>query len=130
MTSPSKLPVKGDQIQLQQVIMNLIVNAMDAMCEAPVSERKVTISTAWEGKFASIAVSDRGPGIPVDHLDKVFEPFFTTKSQGMGMGLSIAQTIIGAHGGQLTAENLPSGGAVFHARLPLAGQQSPMKTAA
>jgi C4-dicarboxylate-specific signal transduction histidine kinase len=116
------LPVKGDQIQLQQVALNLIVNAMDAMSGMPGAERRIKISTSRDGTFACLHVSDVGPGIPVDQLKQVFEPFFTTKSKGMGMGLSIARTIVEAHAGELSAENLAGRGVAFHLRLPLAKQ--------
>jgi signal transduction histidine kinase len=116
---PTPLPIKGDLIQLQQVLLNLIVNAMDAMSGMPSAERKIAVSTARDGNFAELSVSDAGPGIPVEKLKKVFEPFFTTKPQGMGMGLSIARTIIEAHGGELSAENRAGRGATFRIRLPL-----------
>jgi signal transduction histidine kinase len=118
--APTPLPVKGDRIQLQQVILNLIVNAMDAMSSMPAAARRITVSAARDGNSANLSVSDLGPGIPVEKLEEVFEPFFTTKPEGMGMGLSIARTIIEAHGGRLTAENQEGGGAVFRIRLPLA----------
>ena len=79
-----------------------------------------SISTARDGNSGDIFVSDAGPGIPVDKLKEVFEPFFTTKPQGMGMGLSIARTIVEAHGGQLSAENHAGRGAAFRIRMPLA----------
>jgi len=118
--SQTPLPIKGDAIQLQQVILNLIVNAMDAMSGMRPAERMITASTACDGNFADLSVSDVGPGIPPQNLKKVFEPFFSTKPKGMGMGLSIARTIVEAHGGQLSAQNQAGGGAVFHIRLPLA----------
>ena len=118
-TSRGSLPVKGDRIQLQQVILNLIVNALDAMSEMPGTERKVTVSTAATNGFAELWISDTGPGIPPEHLKDVFEPFFSTKAHGMGMGLSIARTLVEAHGGQLTAENQAGGGAMLRLRLPL-----------
>jgi signal transduction histidine kinase len=118
--SPTPLPIKGDQVQLQQVILNLIVNAMDAMSDMPSGERQIEIATAPDGDAACLSVLDVGPGIPVDQVKQVFERFFTTKPQGMGMGLSIARTIVEAHGGQLSAENLAGRGAAFHIRLPLA----------
>jgi signal transduction histidine kinase len=105
------LPIKGDAIQLQQVILNLIVNAMDAMSNIPATDRKITVSTARDGNSANLFVSDTGPGIPSDKLKEVFEPFFTTKPQGMGMGLSIARTIVEAHGGHLSAESRAGRGA-------------------
>jgi signal transduction histidine kinase/ABC-type uncharacterized transport system substrate-binding protein len=114
------LSIKGDPIQLQQVILNLIVNAMDAMSDTPRAERTITVSTARDANSADLSVSDVGPGIPVEKREEVFEPFFTTKPQGMGMGLSIARTIIEAHGGQLWAENHAGHGATFRITLPLA----------
>jgi signal transduction histidine kinase len=122
--APASLPIKGDRIQLQQVTMNLIVNAMDAMSSIRSTVRRVTVSTARDGNSACLSVSDAGPGIPVDQLKKVFEPFFTTKGEGMGMGLSIARTIVGAHGGQLSAENAAGRGATFRITLPLTKQAS------
>jgi C4-dicarboxylate-specific signal transduction histidine kinase len=116
----AKLPAKADRVQLQQVIVNLVVNAMDAMSTIPSALRKMSISTARIDNFAQILVSDSGPGVPPEKLKEIFEPFFTTKPQGMGMGLSIARTIVEAHGGQLSAENGIGGGATFRIRLPLA----------
>jgi signal transduction histidine kinase len=114
------LPIKGDRVQLQQVIVNLAINAMDAMSAIPSGHRMVSISTVRKDGSAQISVSDVGPGVPPEKLKQVFEPFFTTKSQGMGMGLSIARTIVEAHGGQIWAENELDGGALFHIKLPLA----------
>lgn len=114
------LPIKGDPIQLQQVILNLTVNAMDAVSHLPVAERIVTIRTARDSEVAEVSIADRGSGIPPDSLKQIFEPLFTTKTEGMGMGLSIARTIIEAHRGQLSVENQPGGGALFRVTLPLA----------
>ena len=114
------LPIKGDRIQLQQVILNLIVNAMDAMSSMPAAERRITVWTLRDSGFVEVAISDAGPGIPPDKLSRVFDPFFSTKPEGMGMGLSIARTIVEAHEGQLFAENQKKGGALFRIRLPLA----------
>lgn len=111
------LPIKGDRIQLQQVITNLIVNAMDAVTSS--AARKVDIEAARAGNRAEVSISDHGPGIPSDQVKRVFEPFFTTKPEGMGMGLAIARTIVEAHGGRISAENLPNGGALFRISLPL-----------
>jgi signal transduction histidine kinase len=118
--SQTPLPIKGDAIQLQQVILNLIVNAVDAMSGMPTAERRIAVSTACDGKFAELSVSDVGPGISSKNLKEVFEPFFSTKPKGMGMGLSIARTIVEAHGGQLSVQNQVERGAAFHVRLPLA----------
>jgi len=118
--APVPLSIEGDLIQLQQVIINLIVNAIDATSALPSAERKITVSTALDGNSAELSVSDVGPGIPVANLKDVFEPFFTTKPQGMGMGLSIARTIVEAHGGELSAQNQAGRGAMFRIRLPLA----------
>ena len=120
LATSTPLSIKGDEVQLQQVILNLIVNAMDAMANLPVADRRVTVSTARDGNSAYLSVSDVGPGIPVDQIKKVFDPFFTTKGEGMGMGLSIARTMIETHGGQVSAENEAGRGATFRIRLPIA----------
>ena len=114
------LPVSADRVQLQQVLINLMINAMDAMVDVPGPERAMGVYTARLGELAQITVSDSGPGLPQDKQKQIFEPFFTTKPQGMGMGLSIARTIVEAHHGQLVAENHAGGGAVFRVRLPIA----------
>ena len=116
-----ELRVKCDRTQLQQVIINLIVNAMDAMSAVPAANRRISITTMRVEKFAEVVVSDTGPGISADKVEMVFQPFFSTKTQGMGMGLSIARTIIEGHGGQISAESKTPNGAVFHVRLPLSG---------
>jgi signal transduction histidine kinase len=117
--APMPLPVRGNRIQVQQVILNLIVNALDAMSTIPEDQRKLTVVSARVDKFAEVSVSDTGPGIPPDKLKEIFDPFFSTKEKGMGMGLSIARTIVEAHGGQLTAENRAGRGAMFRMRLSL-----------
>jgi len=115
------LQVHGDRIQIQQVILNLIVNGMEAMADAPGRQRKIIARTVQlDDTFAEISIYDFGPGISSADLEKVFDPFFTTKTEGMGMGLSIARTIVEAHGGRIWAENHPAGGAVFRLTLPLA----------
>jgi signal transduction histidine kinase len=92
---------------------------MDAMTAVPYGRRGIGRIKLNDGSSAAISISDSGPGIPPDKLGKVFDPFFTTKDQGMGIGLSIARTIILAHKGQIWAENLNNGGAAFHFTLPL-----------
>jgi signal transduction histidine kinase len=113
------LRVKGDTIQLQQVVLNLVMNAIDAVSEVQSEKREVVVATGISDEQAEILVGDSGPGIANDHLKDVFEPFFTTKAQGMGMGLAIARTIVDAHHGQITVENRSSGGALFRVKLPL-----------
>jgi signal transduction histidine kinase len=116
--TPDALPILGDRIQLQQVILNLVVNGIDAMKDTPSENRVISIRTSRVKNFAELSVSDCGPGIPEDKIKQVFEPFFTSKAEGMGMGLSIARTIMEAHNGRIWAENEP-GGATFRIKLPL-----------
>jgi signal transduction histidine kinase len=116
--TPDALPILGDRIQLQQVILNLVVNGIDAMKDTPSENRVISIRTSRVKNFAELSVSDCGPGIPEDKIKEVFEPFFTSKAEGMGMGLSIARTIMEAHNGRIWAENEP-GGATFRVKLPL-----------
>jgi signal transduction histidine kinase len=119
-SSSTALRVKGDPIQLQQVVLNLIMNAIDAVSGSQSEKRDVVVATSVSSGQAEILVGDSGPGIAADHLKEVFEPFFTTKTHGMGMGLATARTIVEAHDGQITAENGRSGGAMFRIKLPLA----------
>ncbi len=113
------LPILGDRIQLQQVILNLVANGIDAMKDTKDESRIMTIRTSRVEEFAQLSVSDRGLGIPASKLKMIFEPFFTNKAEGMGMGLSIARTIIEAHNGVISARNRDHGGASFRIRLPL-----------
>jgi PAS domain S-box-containing protein len=114
-------PVCGDRVHLQQVLLNLILNGMDALNGASREDRRVSVTALLDGAQAiEIAVSDTGTGIPADKLAHVFDPFFTTKPNGMGMGLPISRTIIEAHGGRFWAENNNSGGATFRFTLPIA----------
>jgi signal transduction histidine kinase len=117
---PAQLPVvRGDRVHLQQVLLNLILNGMDAMADGAEAMRLLTVraETAKDGSV-EVAVSDCGTGIPPDKVKRLFEPFFTTKPNGMGMGLAISQTIIEAHGGKIWAENNAARGAVFKFTLP------------
>jgi PAS domain S-box-containing protein len=118
------LPVLGDRIQLQQVLMNLILNAAEAMGSVEEGPRELVISTERNHAGALVAVRDSGPGIDPAHLDRVFDAFYTTKSSGTGMGLSICRSIIDAHGGKLWAEANEPRGAVFQFTLPAAQEDS------
>jgi signal transduction histidine kinase len=111
-----------DPVHLQQVILNLVLNGMEAMAYLPEEKRRVVVRSApGDNGTVKIAVADSGPGIPIERLPKLFEPFFTTKKDGMGMGLSIARTIVEAHHGQIWAENNSGIGATFYFTVPVDG---------
>jgi PAS domain S-box-containing protein len=113
-------PVRGDKIQLQQVVLNLLLNAFDAMKDCPAGERDVKLQVEKRGAgLIQIAVSDCGTGLSGDKLDKIFQPFYTTKGEGLGMGLSICRSIVEAHGGHLWAENNADRGATFYFTVPV-----------
>ncbi|MDP1667347.1 MAG: ATP-binding protein [Methylobacter sp.] len=116
-----KLPaVIGDRVQLQQALLNLIMNACEAMTHTQANNRQLFVCTELAGVGnAQVSVGDLGPGIPPENLASIFEPFFTTKLPGMGLGLSICRTIISAHGGQLWASNNTGSGAIFYFTLPI-----------
>jgi len=117
-------PVLGDPVHLQQVLLNLIVNGMDAVNGANPGDRRVCVTATLDGpKTIEIAVNDSGRGVPSDQLIRIFDPFFTTKPDGMGMGLPISRTIIEAHNGRLWVENQNEGGASFRFTLPVAEQE-------
>ena len=120
---PGLPAVFGDRVHLSQVLINLIFNAMDAVMERALPQRRVAVHARRGPPGAiEIAVRDSGPGIPAELLTRIFDPFFTTKADGMGMGLSVCRTILVAHGGSLTAENAQDGGAIFRVRLPGTGE--------
>ncbi len=113
-------PIQGDRVHLSQVLLNLVVNAMDAIDLGEPNHRCVTLAASPEaGGRMDVSVRDSGPGIPADVMSRLFEPFFTTKSHGMGMGLPVSRTLVEAHHGTLSACNLPDGGAEFHISLPI-----------
>jgi len=115
--------VIGDRIQLQQVIVNMLINAIQAVEACDEAQREITISTGTDEKGDLLfKLRDRGPGIAPDHIERIFEGFFTTKAHGMGIGLAICQSIVAAHGGELSASNRPGGGAEFRVVLPRAGR--------
>jgi len=113
------VPVQGDRVQLQQVVMNLILNAVEAMDAVEAGARELSISTEQtQTHSVLVAVRDSGPGIDPENLEHVFEAFYTTKSSGVGMGLSICRSIINAHGGRLWADANQPRGAAFRFTLP------------
>jgi signal transduction histidine kinase len=111
--------VRADRVQLQQVVLNLVLNACDAMAGVAAADRQLKISTAEENGFVQLVVSDRGPGIPAGQLERVFEPFVTFREQGLGLGLAITRSIVTTHGGSIRAENNADGGATFRCLLPV-----------
>jgi len=113
---PSAVKVFGDRVQLQQVVVNLTMNSMQAMEDAQCANRTITIAirTTQSSGMVHFSLVDSGPGIKPEHLDRLFESFFTTKKDGMGMGLPICKSILEAHGGKITAANDDAGeGAKF-----------------
>jgi len=117
--------VLGDRVQLQQVLLNLVVNGMDAMSNVDEPERRLEIRGRPDGEddtaAATISVQDSGIGLDTGQMDRLFEAFYTTKPHGMGMGLAISRSIIEGHGGRLWAEPNQGPGATFSFRLPPAG---------
>jgi len=117
---PGLPAVWGDRVELQQVVLNLLLNAFDAMKDRPTEERRVVVRTEVHGpRLVRVAVRDHGAGLP-DEIERVFQPFYTTKRDGLGMGLSISRSIIEAHGGRLWGENNPDRGATFYFTVPVA----------
>jgi two-component system sensor kinase FixL len=113
--------ILGDRVQLQQVMLNLLLNAFQAMKDSPVNERRVTVRSQPDKEHTmTIAVRDRGLGLKGDQLEEIFQPFYTTKSDGLGMGLAISRSIIEAHGGRLWAQNNPDRGATLSFTVPVA----------
>src|SRR5467141_1427684 len=129
---PQLPQVSATLVQIQQVLLNLIINALDAVEGLPPAERRIIVSTRSDkGDVAEVSVRDFGTGLPKDRPDKIFDHFFSTKQKGMGMGLTIVRSIVEAHGGTITAENAPDRGACMVVRLPAAlGQVQKSKAAA
>ncbi|HEY2757158.1 MAG TPA: ABC transporter substrate binding protein [Pseudolabrys sp.] len=112
--------VVGDRVQLEQVILNLIMNAIEAMRHVKSRNRVLSVRSRVENvETVTITMEDSGPGLDPEHIGKIFSPYFTTKPAGMGMGLAICRSIIGSHGGQITVSSVPNHGAAFHVTLPL-----------
>jgi two-component system sensor kinase FixL len=127
--APGIDPVLGDRIQIQQVVLNLLLNAFDAVQERGTALRHVQLRTTRRDLTAVIAVVDQGFGLSDAEIPFLFEPFFTTKTQGLGLGLSICRTIVTAHGGTLHAARNPSAGMTFSACFPFHGKLDPMAPA-
>jgi C4-dicarboxylate-specific signal transduction histidine kinase len=122
---PNLPQVKAALVQIQQVLLNLIVNALDAVEALPPAERRIVISTRLDKRNdVEMSVRDFGGGLPQDRPDKVFDHFFSTKQKGMGMGLAIVRSIVESHGGTITAENAPDRGARMTVRLPAARSEA------
>lgn len=123
---PRAVPLRGDPVQLQQVLLNLILNACDAMDANPPGMRRLAVATAaGPGPEASVTVTvtDNGAGIAAGLLERIFDSFFTTKPHGLGVGLSVSREIVAAHGGRIEANSRAGGGAAFRVTLPLAGEE-------
>lgn len=119
--APDLPAIQGDRIQLEQVMLNLVMNASEAMAAVPASERSITVRTLAIDGRVQVSVVDGGPGFAAEMHDKLFEPYFTTKAQGLGLGLSISRSIVLAHGGRLWGISTPGRGATFHIALPAVG---------
>jgi signal transduction histidine kinase len=117
--APELPAVRGDRVQLQQLLLNLLINAADAMAGLDAARRRIVLSTETHGGGVRICVADHGPGLDEAHMDKLFEPFWSSKSEGMGIGLAISRSIATAHQGTLVASNAAHGGALFCLQLPL-----------
>ena len=124
--APDLPDVRGDRVQLQQVVLNLVLNGFDAMREPGVGDRTLVIRTASDSAAAvGISIQDSGSGFDETDNDRMFQPLYTTKAEGLGMGLAIARTIVGAHGGRLWAANNVDQGATFHFTLPVRAEETP-----
>lgn len=116
---PGLAQVRGDKVLLEQVIVNLIQNAIHAQLNMVETDRRIDIATCFKDNMLELEISDNGSGISIEKIDEIFAPFFTTKPEGLGLGLNICRTIIEAHGGNISVRNKPNGGAIFTITLPL-----------
>jgi two-component system sensor kinase FixL len=114
-------PVRGDRVHLQQVLLNLVLNGMDAMTDVPAEQRRLVVRARADAGTVEVAIADAGHGVVPAKLERLFEPFFTTKADGMGLGLPVSASIIGAHGGRIWAESSPAG-ATFYFTVPVGGE--------
>ena len=127
--APHLPAVNGDDVQLQEVLLNLVRNGCEAMADVEAVRRRLLVRTELaEGEEVRVFVVDRGCGIPPEKMERIFEPFFTTKKNGMGLGLGICRTIISAHGGRLSAMNNEKGGASFQFTLPISAEGTPVRS--
>jgi signal transduction histidine kinase len=116
--------VLADRVQIEQVLVNLVRNAIESMADVPADRRRLAVRTRRTDREVEVAVADTGHGIEAKHLAKLFNPFFTTKPDGMGLGLSISRSIIEAHSGQMSAESEVGVGTTFRFSLPLAREEA------
>jgi len=120
---PPRLLVQADPVALDQIVHNLILNALQAMEPVDASKRRLLLTLTVQGGQAQLAVADSGPGIAPDVLPRLFEPFFSTREGGLGLGLSLCESLAQGMGGSISAANGSAGGAVFQLRLPLKEDQ-------
>ena len=116
-------PIVGDRVLLQQVVVNLLVNSIQAIANAGAPDRRIELRVEATAADVTLSVRDTGPGIAEENLHQVFDGFFTTKDTGMGIGLAICQSIVAEHGGEIVAANHPAGGALFRVALPVATER-------
>jgi two-component system sensor histidine kinase DctS len=119
-SDPNLPSMSIDRVLIEHVLVNLVMNAMQAMNGMPVTQRSITISTRLVSDAVRVSVSDRGIGVGTHEAERIFTPFFTSKQDGLGLGLNICRSILERHGGSIDFENLPSGGASFFFTIPVA----------
>jgi two-component system, LuxR family, sensor kinase FixL len=127
--APASPPVRGDRVQVQQVVLNLLMNACDAVQDNAPQFRRVSLRTVSGTDGMTVAVKDSGAGLSDDELARIFEPFYTTKTDGMGLGLSICRAIVAAHGGTLDASRNPDKGMTFSVTFPYSQPAVPAQNA-